>query len=157
MISVVAVLCIPAFSFLQSATERASLNQEGALNDPPLGAPTGGGGAPAYSYPASDGQCKNGNWRTFVTPDGTFKNQGDCQSWVMTNGRNAPANTPVPTATALYSPPTATPAPATTPTGVIYTTPKNKGQCQGEKWRDFNPPSGPFKSEAECVTWVNEN
>ena len=41
---------------------------------------------PATPMTAND--CKNGGWQTFVSP--AFKNQGDCVSWVATNGRNAP-------------------------------------------------------------------
>jgi Flp pilus assembly pilin Flp len=271
VISVVAVLCIPAFSFLQAATNRAYGDHEAALNDPPLGSvpastptaritysypaseeqcknggwqtfvtpdgtfknqgdcqswvSTNGRNAPStpaptatvkaaapvgseatavptvtagngYSYPASEDECKNGGWQTFVTPDGTFKNQGDCQSWVSTNGRNAPSTpaptatvkaattpaatatvaTPVPTATvtggtiytpptatiaatatAIYRPPTATPAPIQTATPIVYSTPKNRGQCNNGKWQDYYPPTGPFKSEAECLAWVDNN
>ena len=61
---------------------------------PPIGTTTAA--APVYTYPANDEQCKQGLWATYVTPAGTFKNQGDCQSWVATNGRNAPALTPIP-------------------------------------------------------------
>jgi hypothetical protein len=38
--------------------------------------------------PMTTNDCKNGGWQTFVSP--AFKNQGDCVSWVATNGRNAP-------------------------------------------------------------------
>jgi hypothetical protein len=38
--------------------------------------------------PTSKDQCKNGGWRDF---GGTFKNQGDCVSFVATHGRNQPA------------------------------------------------------------------
>jgi hypothetical protein len=39
--------------------------------------------------PISKDQCKNGGWRSFSNP--SFKNQGDCVSFVATGGRN-PAN-----------------------------------------------------------------
>jgi hypothetical protein len=39
------------------------------------------------SGPTSADQCKKGGWRNF----GIFKNQGDCVSFVRTNGRNGPA------------------------------------------------------------------
>ena len=42
---------------------------------------------PATPMTAND--CKNGGWQTFVSP--AFKNQGDCVSWVATNGKNAPS------------------------------------------------------------------
>ena len=35
------------------------------------------------------GDCKNGGWRTYTNP--TFKNQGDCVSYVATKGKNPPA------------------------------------------------------------------
>jgi hypothetical protein len=39
--------------------------------------------------PTTKDQCKNGGWQTF---NGiyTFKNQGDCVSFVATGGKNAP-------------------------------------------------------------------
>jgi hypothetical protein len=37
--------------------------------------------------PTTKEQCKKGGWRSF----GIFKNQGDCVSFVATNGRNQPA------------------------------------------------------------------
>ncbi len=159
VISVVALLCIPAFSFLQTATQQAYDNQQDALNDEPFdnaaaSMPTV---AVAYSYPADGDDCKNGGWQTFVTPEGTFKNQGDCQSWVVTNGKNAPANTPVPTATALYTPPTATPDPTPTPTTPAYTTPTSKSQCKSGGWKTFNPPTGPFGNQQACKDWVDQH
>jgi hypothetical protein len=42
------------------------------------------------SGPTSKDQCKNGGWQTY----GTFKNQGDCVSFVATKGKNQPANGP---------------------------------------------------------------
>jgi hypothetical protein len=35
--------------------------------------------------PTSKDQCKNGGWKDFGT---TFKNQGDCVSFVATGGKN---------------------------------------------------------------------
>ena len=96
VLSVVALLCLPAFAFLQGATVGAFGTQAAQLNVPRLGVTPGTGGAATYSYPAGDEQCKGGLWVTYYTPAGTFKNQGDCQSWVATNGRNAPALTPTP-------------------------------------------------------------
>jgi len=42
--------------------------------------------------PANADQCKNNGWKTFNNP--TFKNQGDCVSWVQhnVNGNGTPAN-----------------------------------------------------------------
>jgi len=39
------------------------------------------------AFPTTAGECKNGGWETF----GTFKNQGDCVSYVATGGKNQPA------------------------------------------------------------------
>jgi hypothetical protein len=40
----------------------------------------------AQPLPISTEQCKNGGWRDF----GVFKNQGDCVSFVATQGKNPP-------------------------------------------------------------------
>lgn len=40
------------------------------------------------TLPGTKEECKNGGWQTF----GVFKNQGDCVSFVATQGRNLPAN-----------------------------------------------------------------
>lgn len=37
--------------------------------------------------PETTTQCKSGGWQTY---DGLFKNQGDCVSFVVTDGQNAP-------------------------------------------------------------------
>jgi hypothetical protein len=39
------------------------------------------------AFPITTAECKNGGWQAY----GVFKNQGDCVSWVATNGRNEPA------------------------------------------------------------------
>ena len=39
--------------------------------------------------PTDKSQCKNGGWQRFNNP--SFKNQGDCVSFVATGGRNGPA------------------------------------------------------------------
>jgi hypothetical protein len=43
---------------------------------------------PAAATPTSKDQCKNGGWQTFTNP--SFKNQGDCVSFVATGGKNPP-------------------------------------------------------------------
>ena len=43
---------------------------------------------PGAPRPTSKDQCKNGGWQNYGT---TFKNQGDCVSFVVTGGRNEPA------------------------------------------------------------------
>jgi hypothetical protein len=39
--------------------------------------------------PATKDQCKDGGWASFINP-GAFKNQGDCVSFVATQGKNGP-------------------------------------------------------------------
>jgi hypothetical protein len=39
------------------------------------------------SAPTTKDDCKNGGWQNF---NPAFKNQGDCVSWVATNGKNPP-------------------------------------------------------------------
>jgi hypothetical protein len=68
-----------------------------APGDPPPPGLLSTGGGPLTSgdirivdappLPTAREQCKNGGWRTF----GVFKNQGDCVSFVATQGRNPPA------------------------------------------------------------------
>jgi hypothetical protein len=41
----------------------------------------------AHLLPETKAQCKDGGWAAY----GVFKNQGDCVSWIATNGRNPPA------------------------------------------------------------------
>ena len=41
---------------------------------------------PAVGPPASKDACKNGGWQSFNSP--SFKNQGDCVSYVATGGKN---------------------------------------------------------------------
>lgn len=42
---------------------------------------------PPVTVPTSKDQCKKGGWQDFGS---MFKNQGDCVSFVVTNGKNAP-------------------------------------------------------------------
>lgn len=42
----------------------------------------------SQNLPVNKDQCKKDGWKTFGT---TFKNQGDCVSFVATNGRNQPS------------------------------------------------------------------
>ena len=45
--------------------------------------------------PAATGDCKNGGWETlFDSAGNSFKNQGDCVSYVATKGKNLGAGTP---------------------------------------------------------------
>jgi hypothetical protein len=58
-------------------------------------------GMTAYAAPALDNvqvsldtptnvdQCKNNGWKDYVSP--SFKNQGDCVSFVATRGKNLPS------------------------------------------------------------------
>ena len=46
------------------------------------------------TLPASKDQCKKGGWKTFInvkTDQQIFKNQGDCVSFVASQGKNLPA------------------------------------------------------------------
>jgi hypothetical protein len=43
-----------------------------------------------FAPPTTKDQCKNGGWANFTNP-GTFKNQGDCVSFVATGGKNGPS------------------------------------------------------------------
>jgi len=43
---------------------------------------------PPATYPTDKDQCKKGGWENFA---GLFKNQGDCVSYVVTDGRNEPS------------------------------------------------------------------
>ena len=45
---------------------------------------------PGVEMPAAADQCRNGGWMAF----GVFRNQGDCVSYVATQGRNEPAGSP---------------------------------------------------------------
>jgi hypothetical protein len=42
---------------------------------------------PPTDIPTSSDQCKRDGWRNY---NDMFKNQGDCVSFVVTNGKNAP-------------------------------------------------------------------
>jgi hypothetical protein len=41
---------------------------------------------PSNPFPTNRSECKNGGWQSF----GVFKNQGDCVSYVATQGKNLP-------------------------------------------------------------------
>ena len=47
---------------------------------------------PPDPAPTSKGECKNGGYRTFTAL--AFRNQGDCVSFVATEGRNPPRTAP---------------------------------------------------------------
>jgi hypothetical protein len=42
----------------------------------------------APAAPQTTADCQNGGWQTYVDPK--FKNQGDCASWVASNGKKPP-------------------------------------------------------------------
>ncbi len=52
---------------------------------------------PVYiNEPTSKDDCKKGGWESLTGADGTpFKNQGDCVSYVATQGKNQPSGNPV--------------------------------------------------------------
>ena len=47
---------------------------------------------PPPDQPTNKKQCKHGGWRSYGD---MFKNQGDCVSFVVTGGRNAPDGPPI--------------------------------------------------------------
>lgn len=47
---------------------------------------------PGPGLPTSKDECKKNRWRNFGD---TFKNQGDCVSFVVTNGQNPPSGPPI--------------------------------------------------------------
>jgi hypothetical protein len=50
-------------------------------------------GAIPANVPTTKDQCKKDGWKTFTDP--SFKNQGDCVSYVATKGKNQPSGTSV--------------------------------------------------------------
>src|SRR4051812_47146942 len=63
---------------VQGTADVSDITVNGVLQEP----------APAAT-PTSKDQCKNGGWKTFTNP--SFKNQGDCVSFVATHGKNPPS------------------------------------------------------------------
>jgi hypothetical protein len=63
---------------IQGTADISNITVNGVLQEP----------APATT-PTSKDQCKNGGWKTFTNP--SFKNQGDCVSFVATHGKNPPS------------------------------------------------------------------
>lgn len=100
VIVVIALVRIPAMLFLNQAQQGLFDANAEALNAPmfdvstdipvevPTATPTE---VPAtethspYNEPTTTQQCKNGGWRTFDTPDGTFNSQSQCANWVRNN------------------------------------------------------------------------
>jgi len=35
--------------------------------------------------------------------------------------------------------------------------PRNKEQCKHSGWKNFGPPAGPFKSQGQCVSYVEHH
>jgi hypothetical protein len=71
-----ATFTIRAYNPGGTATAAVNLNVVPAVVEPPQ-----------PSMPQSREECKKDGWRSF----GVFRNQGDCVSYVVTNGRNPPA------------------------------------------------------------------
>jgi hypothetical protein len=63
---------------VEGTADVSNITVNGVLQEP----------APAAT-PTSKDQCKNGGWKTFTNP--SFKNQGDCVSFVATHGKNPPS------------------------------------------------------------------
>ena len=47
---------------------------------------------PPGGFPTTTDECKDDGWRNYGY---TFKNQGDCESFVVTDGKNAPDGPPI--------------------------------------------------------------
>lgn len=47
---------------------------------------------PPPSEPTTTAECKHGGWKNYGD---LFKNQGDCVSFVVTEGRNEPSGPPL--------------------------------------------------------------
>lgn len=63
---------------LRATYQGAHLFQASSVNVP---------GVIVQAMPTTADQCKGAGWMQY----GRFKNQGDCVSWIVTNGKNAPA------------------------------------------------------------------
>jgi hypothetical protein len=63
---------------VQGTADLSNITVNGVLQEPA-----------AAATPTSKDQCKDGGWQTFTDP--SFKNQGDCVSYVATHGKNAPS------------------------------------------------------------------
>jgi hypothetical protein len=64
---------------IQGTADVSAITVNGILQVPAPTGPTG---------PTSKDQCKKGGWKNFTNP--SFKNQGDCVSFVATGGKNPP-------------------------------------------------------------------
>ena len=64
---------------VQGTADVSAITVNGILQVPAPTGPTG---------PTSKDQCKKGGWKNFTNP--SFKNQGDCVSFVATGGKNPP-------------------------------------------------------------------
>lgn len=132
---------------------------------------------PQVGPPTSKEQCKDDGFKMFNTPR-TFKNQGDCVSFVEKNQNQTPTPTPspspsvtptaTPTPTVTPSPsPTATPMPSPSPSPTVTPTPSpsptpqvgpptSKEQCMNGGFKSFNTPRT-FKNQGECISFVQSN
>ena len=71
--------------FCSTAASVSSCTISPGAGTQPIAGSSAGDAQVTLSYsvvPTSKDQCKNGGWRTFTNP--TFKNQGDCVSYVTT-------------------------------------------------------------------------
>jgi hypothetical protein len=66
-----------------------SPDQDGDGSPDCVDADDNGDGIPDTAPPTNANQCKKDGWKSFNNP--AFKNQGDCVSYVTTNGSNQPA------------------------------------------------------------------
>ena len=105
VIVVIALVCIPAMIFVNEAQQVAFAASEDALNTSSLADTVAESAVPnstptptvtpaptvsPYNVPTDEEDCKKQGWRTFVTPDGKFKNQPACIRWVRAKNGNTP-------------------------------------------------------------------
>jgi hypothetical protein len=85
---VIAVAAVPSMQFLQQMQQSFFAKHQAQMTTSVSDAAT------TVKTPTASDQCKKGGWG-YLTDDGTrFKNQGDCQSYVATGGKNEAAKVP---------------------------------------------------------------
>lgn len=81
--AVVALVSLPSMMFLQQMQRSFYEMHQASMNQSVSDAAT------TLSVPTDQEQCLNSRWIYFTDDNGTrFRNQGDCISWVVTNGAN---------------------------------------------------------------------
>jgi hypothetical protein len=81
---VIAIAAIPSMQFLQQLQRSFYAAHQAQMTVSVSDA------AATVKTPTTTDQCKQGGWSYKTDENGTrFSNQGDCQSWVATNGTNS--------------------------------------------------------------------